>query len=207
MTSTATLNFRSEASLTLKLNDVNFYCQFTKSENGKNIIAYHDGDPFAGIGGYRKKGKGFYFIIKSQELVHIGQVERPNDGKIANNGFFIINDWLFDTGTQSIAYAFDTNGEIIFKKRLSANLLNNGISASGNFALFKTCNSNSSDHNVLFLVDLQTKDLVWKKHFCFRNPDSYTIIDNRLIKLNYKDSPTVVLDWDMKHCGYENNIG
>lgn len=205
MTQTATLNFRSETSLTLKLNDINFYCQYSKSENGQNIIAYHDGDPFAGIGGHRKKGKGFYFIIKNQELVHVGQVERPNDGKIANNGSFIINDWLFDSGTKSIAYAFDANGEIIFKKKLSANLLNNAISASGNFALFKTCNSNSSDHSVLLLVDLQLKNLVWKKHFGFRNPDWYTILDNQLIKLHYKDSPTVVLDWDTKHSGYENN--
>ena len=64
MTQTATLKIRSEDSLTLTINDINFYCQYSKSKSGQYILAFYDGDPFAGVGGHRKKGKGFYFLLK-----------------------------------------------------------------------------------------------------------------------------------------------
>lgn len=205
MTQTATLKIRTESSLTLTINDINFYCQYSKSNNGHYILAFYDGDPYSSIGGHRKKGKGFYFLLKDYELTVMGQVERPNDGKVADNGFFIISDWLFDGATKSIAYAFNDKGEEIFRKRLKANLLTNEISPSGHFAIFKTCNSNNTDNSVLLLYDLYAKNLIWKKHFGFQYPDSFSIIDNQFIKLHYKDKQTIVLNWDCNHVAYENN--
>ena len=151
-----------------------------------------------------KKVKDFIFCSNDYVLTVMGQVERPNDGNVADNGFFIINDWLFDDATKSIAYAFNDKGEEIFKKRFKANLLNNEISSTGHFAIFKTCNSNTNDHSVLLLCNLNSKQIIWKKHFGFQNPDSYSIIDNQFIKLHYKDKQTIVLNWDCKHVSYEN---
>jgi hypothetical protein len=202
---TATLKIRSETSLILTLNGMNFYCEYVKSSNGHFMIAFYDGDPYFGIGGHRKKGNGYYFLFKDQVLTVIGRAERPNDGKVGNNGFFIINDWLFDDGTKSIAYAFNDKGEEIIKKHLNANLLTNAISPTGHFAIFKTANSNSNDNSVLLLYDLYAKQMIWKKHFGFQNPDHFSIIDNQFIKLNYKDKQTIVLDWDCRHVAYENN--
>ncbi len=116
MTQTATLNIRCDHSLTLTINDINFSCQYHKSKSGQFILAFYDGDPFAGIGGHRSKGKGFYFLLKDNVLIVMGQVERPNDCKVADNGNFIVNDWLFDVATKSIGYAFNDKGEVILKK-------------------------------------------------------------------------------------------
>lgn len=205
MTQTETLSIRSDNSLTLTINGINCYCQYSLSKSGQYILALHDGDPFSDIVGHRKQGKGFYFLLKDHVLTATGQVERPNDGKVADNGFFIINDWLFDDGATSVAYAFNDKGEKIFKKRLKANLLNNEISSTGHFAIFKTCNSNTNDNSVLVLCDLTSGRMIWKKYFGFQNPDSYSIVDNQFIKLHYKDKQTIVLNWDCKHVSYENN--
>jgi hypothetical protein len=203
MSPTCSIETRDESSLILILNEIRFYCEYNKSPNGRYILAFHDGDPFNHVGGHRSKGKGHYFLIEDNVLIVEGQIERPNDGKVANNGTFILNDWLFDSNTISIAYAFDRNGNVLIKKKLKANLLINGLSPTGNYALFKTANSNSTDHNVLLLYDLFSKELVWKKKFTFQNPDVFTLEDLDKIKLHYKDR-ILIVDWNLNHM-YTNN--
>ena len=189
------IEFRGESSLILTFTEIKIYCQYTRSQNQQYILAFYDGDPFNHISGHRKKGNGYYFLINNNELVVLGQIERPNDGKIANNGFFILNDWLFNDKTVSVAYAFDNYGNLLIKKRLKANLLMNSISASGNYCLFKTANSDTADNSILILYDLYAKTLVWKKKFTFRNPRFLTIEDSNCIMLNYLDR-ILILDWN-----------
>jgi hypothetical protein len=203
-TQTASLDIRSEDSLIISFSDLRIFCEYSKSQNGQYILAFYDGDPFKHVGGHRKEGKGVHFLICDNQLLVMGQVERPNDGKVANNGFFIINDWLFDDNTSSIAYGFNQKGEIIIKKRLKANLLTNAISSSGHYAVFKTCDSNTTDHDSLFLYDLTNGALVWKKKFGFQNPFRISINDEENIILHYKDRQGILLDWEAKHVGYIN---
>jgi hypothetical protein len=155
------------------------------------------------IGGHRASGKGYYFLIKNNELILIGQVERPHHGKVANNGNFILNDWLFTSDTKSKAFAFTENGELIIKKTLRANLLTNGISLTGKFAVYKTCNSNTPDHSMLLLFDLEAGQMIWKKKFTYQDPSHFTLEDFKYIKLLYPDR-TLILDWKFSHVGYEN---
>lgn len=58
------MKIKNGSSLNLTINDINFYCQYSKSKNGQYILAFYDGVPFSGIEGHREKGKGFYFCLK-----------------------------------------------------------------------------------------------------------------------------------------------
>jgi len=60
---------------------------------------------------------------------------RPNDGKVADNGTFIFNDWGFGDGLKGTFRAFDSLGQNLIVRRFRANLLNNGISFDGRFAV------------------------------------------------------------------------
>jgi hypothetical protein len=198
----ALFNIRNENFLTISLGDLKVFCEYTKSQNGQHIVAFCDGDPLRHVGGHRKSGKGFYFLISNNNLKLYGQLERLNDGKVANNSFFVVNDWLFDDRTISIGYCFNQNGEIVIKKRFKANLLTNAISPSGGFALFKTCNSNNSDSDCLFLYDASNGTLLWKKKFGFKNPVLITIDDEKKIMLHYKDTCGIILDSQARQIGY-----
>jgi len=195
-TQTATLDIRNESILIITLGDLNIFCEYSKSENGQYILAFCDGDPFKHIGGHRTEGKGFYFLIDNLILTVMGQVERPNDGKVADNGWFIINDWLFTDNLESVAYCFDKRGNIILQEKLKANLLTNAISKNGEFALFQTANSDNDYGNHLFFYNLKTQNLLWKKECDFAWPKGYSILENeKKINLDYEAIGTVCLDW------------
>lgn len=198
MTHTGTLEIDNENFLSLSLNGVDFYCQYSKSANNQFILAFDDGDPFTRISGHRKTGKGYYFLFKDHSLIVMGQVESPNDGKVADNGYFIINDWLFTDETKSIGYAFNERGEQILRKRFKANLLMNALSSSGQFALFVTCNSSLGDNNIAILYDLASKKQVWRKYFGLQRPDHLTLSDNEKIEVFFKDGRTMTFDWNFK---------
>jgi hypothetical protein len=196
-TQTATLDIRGESSLIISLGDLRVFCEYTKSDNGQNILVFCDGDPIKHIGGHRKEGKGFYFLITNNVLTVMGQIERPNDGKVADNGWFIINDWLFTDNLESVAYCFDDKGNIVMQKRLKANLLTNGISKNGSFALFQTANSDNDYGNNIFFYNLKIQQLLWKKNCDFAWPKKYSILeDERKINLHYEDIGTVSLNWE-----------
>lgn len=193
----STIDFSTEDLLTITLDGLRIYCQYTKSDNGKFILAFCDSDPYDNIAGHRTDGKGFYFLINTSVLTVIGQIERPNDGKVADNGFFILNDWLFTDSLKSVAYCFDENGKCIIQKNLNANLLKNSISKSGSFGLFQTVNSDNADGNTLFFYNLNEQKLLWHKVCDFAWPISYSILENeRKINLHYKDIGTFSLDWN-----------
>lgn len=190
------LEIRGDSSLIISLGDLRIFCQYTKSENNEYVLAFCDGDPFKHIGGHRKEGKGYYFLIANNVLTVMGQIERPNDGKVANNGCFIINDWLFTDNLESVAYCFNDKGNIVIQKKLKANLLINAISRNGNFALFQTANSDNDYGNNLFFYDLNTKEMLWKKKCDFAWPKEYSISqEEKKINLHYDGIGTVSLDW------------
>lgn len=195
-TKTASLDIRSEDTLTITLDGLRIFCQYSRSDSGQYILAYCDSDPFKHIGGHRTEGKGFYFLINETSLTVIGQIERPNDGKVANNGWFIVNDWLFTDNLESIAYCFDEKGNMVFQKKFKANLLTNAISKSGEFALFQTANSDHEDGNNLFFYDLKTQNLLWNKRCDFARPKSFSISENeKKINLHFDNIGIFSLDF------------
>ena len=133
----------------------NFYGKCYKSPNNRYALAMCDANENLTELGSRRSGPGRYLLIDGTQIIFEGKAERPNDGKIANNGTYILNDWGFGDGLQGTFCAFDVAGRPLIKRRFNANLYNNGLSPDGHFAVCQTCISpDSGDGGNLFVFDL-----------------------------------------------------
>jgi hypothetical protein len=133
----------------------NFQGECVRSPNGCYTVAWRDGDDSGAPGARRRSEHGRYYLLKGGRVIAEGLMARPNDGKVADNGTFIFNDWGFGDGLKGTFRAFDSLGQNLIVRRFRANLLNNGISFDGRFAVCQTCNApGSSDGSVLSVFDL-----------------------------------------------------
>jgi hypothetical protein len=99
--------------------------------------------------------EGRYVLIDGDAIVVDGRMERPQDGKVADNGTFILNDWGDSQQLSGTFHAFRSDGRTIVSRSYSANLLNNGLSRDGRLAVCQTCNAPASpDSSILTLFDL-----------------------------------------------------
>lgn len=146
----------------IRFDKLDFFGPFHRSENGRFILAWSDYDPKSGIGGAREKGHGRYVLLDGGKIILQGKLERPNDGKVSNQGIFILNDWMFGEGLKGTFYAFDVKGKQLIRHKCEANLYNNGLSNDGQYAVCQTAHSGREDGNKLFFFSLQEKRLVWK---------------------------------------------
>lgn len=193
----AIVEVRDDQWLDIQIGNRSIHCQYATSENRCYTIAFCDGDPAAGTWGHRASGGGYYFLIQSARILTRSMIERPNDGKVANNGSFIFNDWLFNTDSRSVGYAFKQDGDQLLSQEFSANLHRNAISATGRFALFQTANSDFTDSNKLFFFDIVSSTLLWEKTCDFEWPDTYHIAEERCqIDIYYPHMGYFSLDWE-----------
>jgi hypothetical protein len=146
-----------------RVNSMDFFGPYSESKNGKFLIAWSDADREKGIGGFREGGEGSYILAEDAVVVVSGRLQRPNDGKVADNGAFIINDWMFGEGLKGTFYAFDRLGNQLVQHRFAANLFNNGIAEDGTFAVCQCAfNSDTEDGGVLAFFELLKGILLWK---------------------------------------------
>ena len=138
---------------------IDFFGSFSESSNCRYIVAWSDFDPSSGQGGFREDGFGTYILAENGNVIVIGKAERPNDGKVADNGTFILNDWLFGEGLRGSFLAFDRRGQSILRHNFSANLFNNDISHTGSYAVCQLCNSNTDESGMLAFFDLRNGTL------------------------------------------------
>lgn len=133
-----------------------YFGQYTRSGNGHFVLTWRDGNDEGTHGGARQSGMGRYLLLEDEKIVVEGRMERPNDGKVADTGTFILNDWHFSTAQlQGTFCAFRKDGTPILQQRYEANLYNNGLSADGHWACCQTCNSGTEiDSSVLTIFDL-----------------------------------------------------
>lgn len=81
----------------VRVNGRDFTGHYSRSPNGRYIIAWRDANDAGTHGGARHAGHGRYLLIEGETVIADGRAERPNDGKVADNGTFVINDWLFSS--------------------------------------------------------------------------------------------------------------
>lgn len=144
------------------MEDYSEYFETVRSDNGKYILAWSDSSPDDSLIGARNSGNGRYALFCEGMLLFKGELQRPNDGKVSNQGNFIINDWTFGEGNQGVFYAFDSKSNILISRRFKANLGPNAISSDGNFAACQALYSDNEDGNALAFFDLSLKILSWK---------------------------------------------
>lgn len=81
------------------IDSINFFGQFARSTNGQFLLAWQDSDYVGGqIGGHRSRGMGRVILSSGGELIWQRELQRPNDGVVANSGHSAVNDWLFGSG-------------------------------------------------------------------------------------------------------------
>lgn len=99
--------------------------------------------------------RGRYLLVDGDTLVVDARMERPQDGKVADNGTFILNDWGLAAELAGKFHAFRSDGSEIVSRAYTANLLNNGLSEGGRLAVCQTCIApGSPDSSVLTVFDL-----------------------------------------------------
>lgn len=137
---------------------------------------------------------GRYVLLDGAELLVDGAIERPNDGKVADNGTFILNDWGSRNALTGTFIAFACNGRLILQRDYAANLLNNGLSPDGRLAVCQTANApDSPDSSILTVFDLTEGRLRaawraesgWASGYAFPRDNTVRMLRGDCISLDY----------------------
>ena len=97
----------------LYIKSIDFHGRFCKSKSNKWVICWSDSDKTLSKGGYRESGHGRYILYDLENDVIVTQgekLERPNNGDIADNGTFSLEDWHFGNNLSGTIYVYSYNG-------------------------------------------------------------------------------------------------
>ena len=130
------------------------------SPNGRFAIVV--GSVFGGDGDYDSRTRDGAFAVLEGGLLRVsGTAERPQEGKVADSGAFVISDWLHGDGLKGRFLGFHPDGSLAFAHEFSANLGVNGLSAEGRYAACQTYRSpDSPDSCIVGLFDLEQGELL-----------------------------------------------
>ena len=148
------LSFGAAGDRFVRIASLDFFGQYRRSPDGRWLLAWRDGNDAGTHGGHRSSGPGRFYLFEGDRLAAQGRAERPNDGQVADNGNFLINDWLFGDGLRGVFRAYRSDGTIIVERFFTANLLNSGIADDGGMAVCQTCNAPGPDGSLLAIFDL-----------------------------------------------------
>lgn len=131
---------------------------YRQSKSKKWAISWRDSDPNAGRGGQRESGLGEFVLadLASDVVSAHGKMQRPNNGSVADNGSFSLEDWHFGNTLSGTFSVFDSKGTPIVSIELTANILDSGISRNGKLAYCATANSKTEHSYKIFLFDLES---------------------------------------------------
>lgn len=178
---------------------LDFFGPHTASPNGKFHLIWLDRNPEGTTGGHRYEGHGTWTLLTNGgATLATGRLERPQDGHVADNGTFILIDWMFGDGLNGRLGAFRADGQKLLEREFSANLGSSGISSDGRFAICQTLHApGSPDSNRHFLFDLEVGQEIasWMQETGWTN--SYEIDStNRSVVLVGQDEERVGYGFD-----------
>lgn len=156
-----------------------FFGISSKSPNGRFTIAWSDGGP-------DQSRIGRYIVLDQGKVTLEGKAPRPNDGKVADSGVFIFNEWGPIQTLSGTLRSYRPDGSLIFARRFKANLFNNGLSADGRWAVCQTCNAPDKEGGSLFVFDLAsgTEIACWRPESGWANSYQFAP-DGQVIHLGY----------------------
>jgi tetratricopeptide (TPR) repeat protein len=174
-----------------------YFEESLSSENGQFILAWSDASPDGMSMGARDCGDGQFVLLSGGKIIAKGSLQRPNDGKVANQGSFIINDWMFGESNKGTFYAFGPQGKVLVSHRLRANLGANAISADGRYAVCQALYSDNEDGNTLSFFDLDGGKVVWKIEPVPGPADAFRFdLENSVLHLLYDDGGDYRYDFE-----------
>lgn len=125
------------------------------SPNKRYRLIWADRTPDGRRGGNRSEGHGSWSLLLDDRIVTTGRLERPQEGRVADNGTVILHDWMFGEDLQGRFVAFAPDGSQLVTQQFSANLMSNSLSPDGKFAICQTANApGSADSCRYMLFDL-----------------------------------------------------
>jgi hypothetical protein len=162
----------------IDIDSLDFFGKFNKSPNEIYTVAYSESP------------SNKYVLLKGENILVKGDIDRPSLASVANNGTFIINNWGISTNLYGLFTSFTNNGDIIIKEKLKANLCNNSISADGSYAICQTYKSkHEEDSNKLLFFDLIERKLLWKINSLTGIAESYNFnLDEKILTLHYSNN-------------------
>nr|WP_295108507.1 hypothetical protein [uncultured Caulobacter sp.] len=174
------------------------YGQFAKSPNGRFVLVWSDADPDAHRSGPREDGPGRYVLLDGGQVIAEGRLERPHDGRVANTGVFVLNDWMFGQGLLcGRVCAFAADGRALVAHTVEANLYNNGLSPDGAYAVAQTANAPNADGNQLFVFDLAAGALITRFSPEIGWADTYKFdAKTRTLRLRQRDGGEFAFGFD-----------
>ncbi|MCJ2370767.1 tetratricopeptide repeat protein [Pseudomonas sp. RGM 3321] len=134
-----------------------YYGLYKYSPKKAWAISWKDSTPDGRRGGHREEGDGRYVLIDvaNNAVLVDARMPRPNNGAVADNGSFCLEDWHFGSALSGTFHVFTSQGLPVITKVLSANILQSGISRNGLLAYCLTANSPTEDGRKLALYDLK----------------------------------------------------
>lgn len=153
----------------------------SKSPNRRYTITWCDG-------GWNGSRAGRYILLDRGKIVVEGKMLRPNDGLVADNGVFVLNDWGTSESLNGVFSAFRPDGTKIVARKFRANLFNNGLSPDGSRAACQTANAPNDDGNLLTVFNLIAGNEVgsWRPESGWAGSYEFPE-DGRTIRLVYRD--------------------
>lgn len=140
----------SRAGRIVSVPELDMVGQRATSKGGRFTLLWHDrrwadSQPVAGR----------YVLIDGDAPIVDRKMARPQDGRVADNGTFVLNDAGDSQELSGTFHAFRSDGSEIVSRAYTANLLNNGLSHDGRLAVCQTANApESPDSSVLTVFDL-----------------------------------------------------
>lgn len=123
-----------------------------RSPNRRFRLIWADRTPDGLRGGNRESGHGSWYLLLDDRIVSSGKLERPQEGKVADNGTFILHDWMFGHGLHGRFVACDSHGQTLIAQQFSANLMSNGLSPDSRYAICQTANAPGSDDSCRYML-------------------------------------------------------
>lgn len=135
------------------------------SPDGRWAILTRDSNDADDQIGYRTSGPGRYRLVEGSLTRCEGRLLRPNDAKAADNGTFLIADWLFTDELACRVCIFDANGGPIVDETYGANVLATCLSDDGRYgAVHLASNPERPEFDDLVKVwDLVAHAPLWSK--------------------------------------------
>jgi hypothetical protein len=173
----------------LTLNTPYFFGKTHLSPDKRWIVECCDSDG-NGAGGFRDKGYGRVLLLdylNDHVVFELASIARPVAAAIANTGRFIVHDACFGAGLQSELIAVNPDKTEVYRRHFKAIIFSLEISKCGRYAVVQTCNAPSEDGNILSVMDLQTKTILfsltpstgWASRYKFKVGE-----DGRLLSLS-----------------------
>lgn len=174
-----------------------FMGHYTRSPDGRYRLIWADRSPDGGRGGYPEAGHGMWSLLRDDRLVMSGKADRPQDGKVADNGTFILSDWMSGEGLKGTFLAFSPDGRLRVAQRIAANLISNSLSPDGRHAICQTANAPGSPDSCRFILfDLESGQEIarWEVETGWAEDYSWDCASERLF-LHMKGGEKVAYDY------------